>query len=63
MATDVTTEEALESDDLLQDEMEAVEKLAEARDAIVEQVRKRIYGQDELIEHLLVAIFARGHTM
>ncbi len=63
MATDLTTEEALEPEDALEAEMEAVEKLADASDAIAEQVRKRIYGQDELIEHLLVAIFARGHSL
>ncbi len=63
MATDVTTEEPLNNEDVLEDEMEAIEQLSDARDAIVKQVRKRIYGQDELIEHLLVAIFAQGHSL
>lgn len=40
-----------------------VEELARARDAILAQVRKRIYGQEELIEHLLIALFARGHCL
>ena len=63
MATDVTPEEAPQQDEELQKELEAVEQLADAREQIVEQVRKRIYGQDELIEHMLVAIFARGHSL
>ena len=64
MATELTTEESLDAHDATIDaELEAIERLAEARDAIVAQVRKRIYGQDELIEHLLVAIFARGHSL
>ena len=60
MATDLNTD-ALTNP--LDDELAAVEELARARDAIVEQVRKRIFGQDELIEHLLIAIFARGHCL
>ncbi len=57
MTTDPITESA--SDELL----DSVEQIAEAREAILEQVRKRIYGQTELIEHLLVALFARGHCL
>lgn len=63
MATDVTTKEAVQDEDVLSNEMEAIEQLSDARDAIVEQVRKRIYGQDQLIEHLLIAIFAQGHCL
>lgn len=44
-------------------DMEAVEQMAAAKKAIVAQVRKRIYGQDALIEHLLIALFARGHCL
>lgn len=43
--------------------LEGVEQIAAARDAIVAEIRKRIYGQEELIEHLLVALFARGHCL
>ncbi|RAL22375.1 AAA family ATPase [Lujinxingia litoralis] len=60
MATDLNPD-AL--DPALDDELAAVEQLAQARDAIIAQVRKRIFGQDELIEHLLIAIFARGHCL
>lgn len=43
--------------------MARVQRLAQAREAIVEQVQKRIYGQHELVEHLLIALFARGHCL
>ena len=41
----------------------ALERVAVARDAITAQVRKRIFGQHALIEHMLVALFARGHCL
>ena len=40
-----------------------IEEIASARDAILTEVRKRIYGQEELIEHMLIALFARGHSL
>ncbi|MEM1349697.1 MAG: MoxR family ATPase [Myxococcota bacterium] len=46
-----------------EDDMDAAEDIAAARDAIMNEVRKRIYGQTELIEHLLIALFARGHCL
>lgn len=64
MATNLSPEDLVDQDTLdAEAEMEAIEELAGARDAIVAQVRKRIFGQDELIEHMLVAIFARGHSL
>ena len=44
-------------------ELDAVEEIARARQAILTQVRKRIFGQDDLIELLLIALFARGHCL
>ena len=44
-------------------ELDAVDQIAQARELILTQVRKRIFGQDELIEHLLIALFARGHCL
>ena len=41
----------------------AVAELADARERILGEVRKRIVGQDGVIEHLLVALFARGHSL
>ncbi|MFI5309316.1 MAG: AAA family ATPase [Polyangiales bacterium] len=45
------------------DDVELVARLAEARRQIVEQLRRRIVGQDRVIELLLVALFARGHGL
>jgi len=44
-------------------DLRAVEALARARNAIVEQIEKRIVGQQEVIEHLLIALFSRGHCL
>ena len=40
-----------------------VQQLAQARDEIVDRLRQRIVGQDEVIELLLIALFARGHGL
>lgn len=46
-----------------QDDTEAVEKLGQARDEIVAELRKTIVGMDEVIEQMMIAIFARGHCL
>jgi len=38
-------------------------ELAEARKALVAEIGKRIVGQREVVEHLLIALFARGHGL
>ena len=45
------------------DDVKAVEKLGEARDAIVKELRKTIVGMDEVIDEMMIAIFARGHCL
>jgi MoxR-like ATPase len=40
-----------------------VKQLSSARDEIVARLRQRIIGQDEVIELLLIALFARGHGL
>ena len=44
-------------------DLQAVEKLNHARDQILGEVRKVIVGQEEVIEHLLTALFADGHCL
>ena len=44
-------------------DLRAVEALARARSAIVEQIEKRVVGQSEVVEHLLIALFSRGHCL
>jgi MoxR-like ATPase len=51
------------SDVEIADDLASVDAIADARKAILKEVRKRIFGQDELIDHLLVALFARGHCL
>src|SRR5436309_405225 len=45
------------------DDLQAVERLAEARRQIQEQIEKRVVGQHDVVEHLLVSLFARGHCL
>jgi MoxR-like ATPase len=40
-----------------------VRELAEAHGQLVAEIGKRIVGQREVIEHLLIALFARGHGL
>jgi MoxR-like ATPase len=45
------------------DDLQKIEKLKEARDRILANVRKKIIGQTEIVEDLLIAIFAGGHVL
>ena len=45
------------------DDIEAVKKLGEARDAIITELRKTIVGMDEVIDEMMISIFARGHCL
>jgi MoxR-like ATPase len=44
-------------------DLAAVEEIANARTRILTEIHKRVIGQDEVIEHLLTALFARGHCL
>jgi len=44
-------------------DLDAVAELAEAHAEIVTEIEKRIIGQRRVVEQLLVALFARGHTL
>tara|TARA_R110002096_G_scaffold299503_2_gene494040 strand:- start:118728 stop:119762 length:1035 start_codon:yes stop_codon:yes gene_type:complete len=44
-------------------DLAAVEEIAHARDQILTEIHKRIIGQDKVIDHLLTALFARGHCL
>jgi len=45
------------------DDEQAVAKLRESRDVIVEQLQKVIVGQTQVIDEMMIAIFARGHCL
>ena len=47
----------------MKDDVQAVEKLGEARDAIVTELRKAIVGMDDVIDEMMIAIFAQGHCL
>jgi MoxR-like ATPase len=46
-----------------QADVELVARLAEAKRQIIEQLRRRIVGQEQVIELLLIALFAKGHGL
>src|SRR6201990_3173235 len=45
------------------EDLQAVERLSEAYRSIVDEIAKRIVGQRDVIEQLLIAMFARGHCL
>ena len=48
---------------LEQDDEQAVEHLREARDRIVAELRKVIVGLDQVIDEMMIALFAKGHCL
>jgi MoxR-like ATPase len=44
-------------------DIEAARELAEARRVLMAEIGKRIVGQTDVIDHLLIALFARGHCL
>ena len=44
-------------------DLQAVERLKSARERILAELRKVIVGQDEVVEQLLIALFAGGHCL
>src|ERR671938_1167191 len=44
-------------------DLAAVEALARARKLLLGEIEKRIVGQRDVVDHLLVALFSRGHCL
>jgi MoxR-like ATPase len=44
-------------------DLEAARELFEARQILMAEIGKRIVGQNDVIDHLLIALFARGHCL
>lgn len=44
-------------------DIQMIEKLGESRDSIVTELRKTIVGMDDVVDQMLIAIFARGHCL
>ena len=45
------------------EDAELLDRLRGAKEQIVGQLRRRIIGQDDVIEHVLIALFAGGHCL
>jgi len=45
------------------DDTLSVQKIGEARDSIVRELRKSIVGMEEVIDEMMIAIFAQGHVL
>ena len=45
------------------DDLKGVEALAKARADVLEQIEKRVVGQRDVVDHLLISLFSRGHCL
>ncbi len=45
------------------DDVEAIRKLGETRDAIIGELRKSIVGMEDVIDEMMIAIFSSGHCL
>jgi MoxR-like ATPase len=45
------------------DDVKSVEKLLEAREQILNELRKSIVGMDDVIDQVLISVFSRGHSL
>jgi len=45
------------------DDLKAVESLAAARAAVLQQIGMRVVGQHDVVDHLLISLFSRGHCL
>lgn len=52
------TEQAVKDRDI-----ENLQRLADGRNTLKKEIGKQIIGQDEVIDHLLIALFSRGHAL
>ncbi len=44
-------------------DVEAVDAFKERIDLLQDEIKKRIYGQDEIIKQVLISLFSRGHCL
>ena len=44
-------------------DIKLVKQLTESRDRFNMEISKRIVGQQEIIDHILIALLCRGHTL
>ncbi|MBI3070883.1 MAG: MoxR family ATPase [Deltaproteobacteria bacterium] len=63
LPADAANGESQESTGAAVGDLECVREIADARAAILAEIGKRIVGQRDVIDHLLVSLFARGHCL
>ena len=47
----------------MKENLEVIEKLADIKKDIINEISKIIVGQNEVIENFLIALFANGHCL
>ncbi len=45
------------------DDVKAVEQLGIVRDGVVKELRKVIVGMEDVIDEMMIAVFAQGHCL
>src|SRR5438105_921202 len=45
------------------EDLKAVEALVSAKQQLLSEIEKRVVGQRDVVEHLLISLFARGHCL
>ena len=53
----------MEATEIQQHEIDEIEDFAIKRNNMLHEIRKVIVGQDQVIEEVLIALFARGHCL
>ena len=46
-----------------QQDLIAFEKLAQMRESFLKEIGKVVIGQQEILEHLLIALLSQGHSL
>ena len=59
----MTAEQVNDSIEQKPDDVEMVDRLSKARESIRKEIGKRIIGQQEVVDHLLISLFSRGHGL
>jgi len=49
--------------EISEEDIKAIQKLKEAREVILKEIRKVIIGQEDVVEQMVVALFSRGHCL
>jgi MoxR-like ATPase len=47
----------------MHDDVQTAEELAKTGRALVDEIQKRVIGQTDIVQHLLIALLARGHGL